>query len=71
MQYDGFVPLKRCVPAVFLLAAFVGPALAKIGDAPRTYEARFGHAIKGAFDGAGSGLSVYRTKTFKKSESPL
>jgi hypothetical protein len=65
-SYDGFVPLKRCVLAVFLLAAFVGSALAKIGDAPRTYEARFGHAIKEGFDGEKSGLSVYRTKEFQE-----
>jgi hypothetical protein len=58
------VPLKRCVPALFLLAAFVGSALAKIGDAPTAYEERFGHAIKEGFDGAKSGLSVYRTKEF-------
>jgi hypothetical protein len=51
---------------VFILAAFVGSALAKIGDAPTAYEARFGHAIKEGFDGARSGLSVYRTKEFQE-----
>lgn len=60
------MPLKRCVPAVFLLAAFVSSALAKIGDAPTAYEACFGHAIKEGFDGARPGLSVYRTKEFQE-----
>lgn len=66
MWYDRFVPLKGCVPALFLLVVVVSSAFAKIGDAPPAYASRFGHALKEGFDGAGSGLSVYRTREFQE-----
>lgn len=58
--------MKRLILTAFGLALGLTHVPARIGETPAQLEARFGSPLKEGFDGARSGLSVYRTKEFQE-----